>query len=698
MYLKLALRNMRKSLGDYAIYFVTLFVGVAVFYAFNSIEAQQILFDIQEDEDIFKSVSEFMGLFSYVVAFVLGFLVVYANGFIVRRRHREFGTYLTLGMSTRGVTVVMLMETLLIGLVALVLGVAAGFLLSQLLSLATAQLMGTIIEHYQFVFSMNALRSTVLCVGIIFAVVALFNVVSIGRTNIVKLLDSSANHQRIVMRNPIVSAIVFVASIAILAFAYERLAENGLIMLDDPRFAQATIGMLVGTLLLFWSASGLVIAIVSKLSAYHRGLTAFTLRQVASRINTAFVSLWAISVILFFAMTVFSTGMGIASALTGNADKLTPYDCSAPLFYAIDDSSEDQGQSALDFYHEFDGDRVAAIRKADPNWDTYVREAAQLDTYYLMGDSAELAAYTYGDMLDAAHIDTSETLRNIKDSPVSIQKLSEYNATMRMIGKPEVQIEQGQAALANTVDLASTQAKALVDQHAHVTYAGIDLEFAASTAVEESNTAMGSVGLVVIAQDEVVDQLIANGQASYAYSFLNFMFVSNDADAYDDALQHTKEACWSAYPQSWPLETVLTGKEMFAQAMFLNMVVTYLAVYIGFVFLIAVTALLAIRQLTDVSDSVARYRTLSRIGADERDIYRSLRHQVELYFLAPLVVALCHTTWSIMVMNDSLTAALGVNPTNSIMLTAVLMIVIYGGYMLITHQISKRIVKAALAR
>ena len=700
MYLKLALRNVRKSLGDYAIYFITLFAGVAVFYAFNSIEAQQILFDIQQDDDVFKSVSEFMGLFSYVVAFVLGFLVIYANGFIVRRRHREFGTYLTLGMSTRGVTLVMLIETLLIGLVALVLGIAAGFLLSQLLSFATAKLLGTIIQHYQFVFSMGALKNTVLCLGIIFAVVALFNVVIIGRTSIIKLLDNASRQQRVIMRNPIASAIVFVASIAILAFAYNRLAENGLLMLDDPKFMQATIAMLIGTLLLFWSAAGIVIAIVSKLKAYHRGLTAFTMRQVASRINTAFVSLWAISVILFFAMTVFSTGMGIADALTSNAEKLTPYDCSAPLFQSIDQTLEEEGGDALAAYQSNEGDRVAAIRLADPDWDTYVREAVQLDSYLLISKSGEGAAYTYDDLLSNSNVPMSEALASItnNETPVTMQKLSQYNATMRMIGQTGLTLGHDEVAIANTIDFAQAQADDLVSNHAHVSYGGYELTVACGTSVEESNTAMGSVGLVIIANDDIVDELAANDQALYSSSYLNFMFVTNDADANDQALSRTSQRCKDAYSESWPLEATLTQQEMLSQALFLRMLVTYLAVYIGFVFLIAVTALLAIRQLSDVSVSLPRYRTLSRIGTDEHDIQRSLRHQVELYFLAPLVVAICHTAWSINVMNGSLTAALGVNPANSIALTTVLMTIIYGGYMLITYLVSKRLVKATLAR
>ena len=96
MLLKLAVRNMRRSLRDYAIYFVTLLIAVTVFYAFNSIGSQQILFDMETSasRSVFDSTTYILGMFSVVVACVLGFLILYANQFLIRRRKREFGTYL----------------------------------------------------------------------------------------------------------------------------------------------------------------------------------------------------------------------------------------------------------------------------------------------------------------------------------------------------------------------------------------------------------------------------------------------------------------------------------------------------------------------------------------------------------------------------------------------------------------------------
>lgn len=113
MYLKLALRNIRRSVRDYAIYFITLLFGVAVFYAFNSIGSQQILFDMETSasQSVFDSTTYILGMFSVVVACVLGFLILYANQFLIRRRKREFGTYLVLGMTPGHVSRIVLYET-----------------------------------------------------------------------------------------------------------------------------------------------------------------------------------------------------------------------------------------------------------------------------------------------------------------------------------------------------------------------------------------------------------------------------------------------------------------------------------------------------------------------------------------------------------------------------------------------------------
>ncbi len=238
MYLKLALRNIRRSVRDYAVYFITLLFGVAVFYAFNSIGSQQILFDMETSasRSVFDSTTYILGMFSVVVACVLGFLILYANQFLIRRRKREFGTYLVLGMTPGHVSRIVLYETVLVGLLSLAVGLICGVLLSQGLSFFTAALFGTTMTNYQFVFSPDAFLVTLACFAAIYVVVAAFNTITVSRCKLIDLIRAGEKNERAGVRNPWVCLVGFVAAVAILAYAYEQLIENGLVMLDQPEF------------------------------------------------------------------------------------------------------------------------------------------------------------------------------------------------------------------------------------------------------------------------------------------------------------------------------------------------------------------------------------------------------------------------------------------------------------------------------
>ena len=114
MLFKLSIRNMKKSFKDYAIYFLTLVLGVAIFYMFNSIDSQQAMLEVSEStRSIIKLMISLLGYVSVFVAVVLGLLIVYANNFLINRRKKEFGIYMTLGMGKRQISKIILFETIL---------------------------------------------------------------------------------------------------------------------------------------------------------------------------------------------------------------------------------------------------------------------------------------------------------------------------------------------------------------------------------------------------------------------------------------------------------------------------------------------------------------------------------------------------------------------------------------------------------
>ena len=182
---------MKKSFKDYAIYFVTLILGVAIFYIFNSLDSQQAMEVVSSSTyDIIKLMIQMLSGMSVFISFILGFLIVYANNFLIKRRKQEFGIYLTLGMGKGQISRILLGETFLIGLVSLVIGLLLGIFGAQFMSLLVVKMFGGVMDGYQFVFSQKAFFKTIFYFTVMFAIVAVFNVVSISRCRLIKLLSA----------------------------------------------------------------------------------------------------------------------------------------------------------------------------------------------------------------------------------------------------------------------------------------------------------------------------------------------------------------------------------------------------------------------------------------------------------------------------------------------------------------------------
>ncbi len=722
MVLKVALRNIRRSLRDYAIYFITIVFGVAIFYAFNSIGSQEILFEIasEANTDIFELTSDIMGMFSIVIAFVLGFLVIYANQFLIRRRKREFGLYLALGMRSGSVSRLVLAETVIVGVASLAVGLLIGVALSQALSFVTAALFGTTLNasEYQFVFSPEAFCSTLASFVVIYVIVAIFNTAVVSKAKLVDLMAADRKNERSAVRNPWVCLVVFLISLVVIACSYWQLDINGFQQLDDVHFVAATVLMLVGTLLLFWSLAGFVIAVLTRArGVYLRGLVPFVTRQVASRINTAFASLWAVCVILFFSITTFSCGMGLVQVFAGSIEDATPYDSTlrADVFYEDVRSSVRPESPSHDYRRQlmseqdpetyalatsWDFDVLSMIRTLAPEFDSFA-EGAQLDVY-------EMAGVTYGSLAgeDVALVTDPSSDASVRTQNVCVVGLSQYNASCALVGKRPIELESGQFAIGNTMEATQEGAETLAK--AQVELDILDQTYAAQREVlhdQMETNAMLSTALMLIVPDEAIDALKDAGAIPFT-TYVNVVYkdgVENGDAALSAALSKVASPKQSGVDQyygfhrtAWPLSSRVDRTEMIEQAGGLRMLITYLAVYIGFVFLMATSMVLAIQQLSNVADSTGRYRTLFDLGCDLPMIDRALFVQVAVYFLAPLLIAVCHAACAISVISGSLFDLLGISVSGPIGLTVLLVAVVYGAYFLVTFLASRAIVRSAV--
>lgn len=740
MLMKLALRNVRRSMRDYAVYFVTLTLGVAVFYAFNAIEDSRVLFEAQEGAanvflasgaSIFDILAQVMTYFSVVVAVVLGFLVLYANRFVVRARKKEFGTYLLLGMSPRQVSSVVLMETLIVGVIALLAGLGLGFLISQAIAFATAGLIGVAISDYHLLFSARSAELTLGCFALIFVVVALFNAVQISRCKLATLLSANSRNERMPVRNPIVCLIVFVLSCLILAKAYAELNLDGLVYFGE-HFRIATALMLIGTLSLFWSASGFFILLVQRLrGVYFKGLAMFTMRQISAKVNTAFVSLWAVTVLLFFSIVVFSTGFSLATVFSDQLEENTQFDASirASLMSldisdmeavpaeqyggeeekaAAIEETETQRNEISRLWQSSDGSTAAYLKSLIPDWDERVTGSAQVDTWLANDLTNKQLADACGFTLAQIGSDDNSSMA---DEGVQYVSLSQFNAARQLAGEKPIELAADEYLLVdNTIDKSTDYAKALGQKGRTITVDGHELT-ASGQVVSQSLqvSSMGCLIAVLVVPDELAADRFAAGDLPYL-SELNVNLASDSQEQamkdlmaeYGKAVPPSDELAemgWTYDSGAWPVSYYDTSESVIADSMGLKLLLVYLALYIGFVFLMTTAAVLSVQQLSEVADSIPRYRLLAQLGCDRAMVLRSLRTQIGIYFVAPLLVAGCHSACTISVLYENLLSLWGASAvTGTLTIGIALVVAVYAIYLVSTYLVARSAVTSGAGK
>ena len=677
MLVKVALRNIRRSVKDYAIYFVTLLMAVTLFYAFNSISEQHVMTEINESShmDVSTFVNEMVSLFSYIIAFVLAFLVIYANSLLIRRRKREFGMYFMLGMKPIQVSRIIVYETVLVGVISLALGLGLGIVVSQLLSFATAAIFGIAMPDYQFSFSMDAFIMTLVCFCVIFLVVAVFNVFSIRRCKLIDLMNADSKSEKVAIRNPWLCLMLFIVSLGVLAAAYWQLQINGMTMLMDDNFKAATILMLVGTFLFFFSLAGFIIAVVTRIRGFYlKKLRPFTTRQVASEVNTSFVSMGVVSVLLFLAITTFATGMGLVQMFVGDVEEANPYDASVAVRPVENNPmlSKAEAQNVVNIPIE---DVESYLQTHIKGWDQLVSESGEIVIY-------SLPSLTYNDILDSTGV-TIESATAV-NSKVDVIGISDFNRALELQNKPEIDLDDGHYLVTNNVDVTEELAKAMVNQ-------GYLLDTGSETLIPETevvdvqpnNMSMLSNALFLVVPDSVVDKLDPSTGISSSFINLKYRDGSNAEEVLPQLIEEANVA---------QINSTYTRAQMIGQMQGMKLAITYLTLYIGLVMLLAVAAVLAIQLISLTIDSLKRYRTLSRLGCDTRMLSRSLFAQITIYFLLPLLVGVCHSGWTISILSKTLFDAFHVDLLPTILMSAGLVVVIYGGYLLITYFVSRSMV------
>ena len=731
MLCKLAWGNVRRAGRDYLVYLLTLTLGVTVFYAFNTISMQVDIAGIDE-EGLAQVMGSMLGDLTYFLAGVMAFLMVYANNFIMKRRKKEFGLYQVLGMGRGRVATIMALETVIVSVVAFVAGIVLGVGLSQLMTFFTASLFKTQIANFHFFFSMHAFNLTLVCMLVMFVLTLLLNLRAVRRTKLIELTGAERRNESIKTRNPWIAIAIFVVGAVLVGVAYYRLLRDGFpLTATDSKLQEAmnqfgitTAMVTVGTFALFWGLSGMLIKLLQSLrGVYWRGLNMFTVRQLAAKVNTVCFSMGVIAMLLFLAITSVACGMSIANVMNENLERYNPVDVSQTYVYYTPDT--------LDYYKGYKGyvnpseaDRMVLAdttvdlypawhgkgKSADNNDETGKKvdiadvagEHVQIDSYlsYPFGGSnpsvtpSEMCK-TMGEKLPKAFGGSNADTMGLFVTPAS-----QYNKLRQMMGEEPVSIGRDQYLLTCDMggELVELYTKYMAGGHA-LTLGGHTLKPATDKSDEDTaaiaNSAMGSNPGTVVVADELLSQL---NLQPYSSSLLVNYKQGMDTTEADESIKYTlldNLLVDGKEPGVWG--TFITRSEMYTQAAQMNGLISYLAIYIGFVLVVACAAILSIQQLSNVADGSRSYRVLAQIGCDDRQIRHSVMAQQAVFFLFPLAVGLAHSFVALKVIIELVSIFGNMSIGGTVGLTCAIFLAAYGGYFLVTYLMSAGMVQAAIA-
>lgn len=721
MLFKLSFRNITRSVKDYAIYFFTLVLGVTLFYVFNSVGSQAAVLELNNAKKlIVELLSKILSGMSILVVVILGALIIYASRFLIKRRNKEFAIYLTLGMSKRKISRLLFFETLMIGIISLAVGLLVGIGASQLISILIGRLFEADMSKFQFVFSEKAFFDTILYFGLIYIVVIVFNTIIVGRLKIIDLLHGSKKSEKAFLKNPLLRAIVFVLSSFGLSYAYWWVTNDKVSMMDriNNLLWPVAIGVIT-TFLLFWSFSGLIMEVLTRSKRfYYRGLNSFIFRQVSSKINTAVVSMSLISLLLFLTISILSLCFSINESMKKELAYNTPVDAFIELtdYQAIfGPNGPGYGPSVDSGNQDFDAQLKESQKYMQKSIYQKLVEKDE-DIAKSIKEHLEINVYanhtlTFKQALQAEYL-TGLVGEFMSKTAVPILRVSDYNKIAKLYHREEISLGDNQyQILADYKPMSDSIDKSLASGF-QINYRGQTLSPASKKHVEGFVTSSGmksNTGILIVPDKIASGQTIGSRVLLLNYNtsaehtaqqidndlrrIYDLGNLSIEVHTTDEALQKTKEKSKAEEQRPSGVSfSYMTKILIYTSSIGLQAIATFVGFYLGIIFLISSAAILALKQLSESSDNIEKYAALRRLGASNKMLNHALFIQIAIFFVFPLLVGILHSVFGIKFASSIIEVFGSGGLLASIPITASMLILIYGGYFLLTYLSSKRII------
>lgn len=689
MLFKLSIKNIKKSIKDYAIYFFTLILGVSIFYVFNALDSQTAMINVSSStREIIKLMMNVLSAVSVFVSFILGFLIIYASRFLIKRRNKEFGVYLTLGMNKRKISMILFLETLFIGVCSLIVGLVIGAILSQLMSVIVVNMFEADLTKFAFTFSSSACIKTIIYFSIMYFIVMIFNTLSVSKCKLIDLLHGNKKNEKLKIKNPLLCIIIFLISVLVLVKAYYMVTAGFLDLNEATDILIPIILGFISTFFIFWSLSGLILRIASFLkNFYYKGLNSFTIREFSSKINTTVFSTTIICLMLFITICLLSSCLTMKNSMNRNIKKLAPADIMFTNNRNMD--AFDRREMYIDYgYNESQInnshlDVITKLEKFDFNIKQYLKDYINLDIYATKDLTLN---QTLGSNLNSIR---TEFPYLKYDAMEKIIKVSDYNKVAQLYGKNEFSLNDDEyIVVADFKSMIDIRNRALKSKES-INIFGHNLKPKYDSCQDgflEMSSQHINTGLILIPDNVALE--------NYLYQdILIGNYNIDDKKEIEILEKNINDLVHNPLKNTYLLPDVSTKLSIKETSNSLTVMVTFIGLYLGVIFLISSAAILGLKELSESSDNKERYNMLRKIGADEKLLNKALFRQIGIFFMLPLLLAIIHSIFGIKFALKILEVFGTEELLPSIIVTVIFIIIIYGGYFLITYYSSKNIIK-----
>ena len=693
MLFKLSFNNMKKSIKDYSIYFLTLVLGVAIFYMFNSIDSQQAMLQVsQSQREIIKMMISMLGFVSVFVAVILGLLIVYANNFLINRRKKEFGIYMTLGMGRRQISKIILMETIFVGIISLVIGLIVGVFASQFMSILVAKMFEADMSEFQFVFSQDACIKTCIYFAVMYVAVMIFNTFTVSKYKLINLLNASKKNEKVKIKNPFLCIVVFIAAASLLGYAYWKVTGDVHSLDTADKLLPPILMGIVGTVLVFWSLSGFIIQVVQKMkNTYLKDTNMFVLRQINNKINTMVASMSVICLMLFMTISILSSSLALRNTMQRELVEMTPVDLNLYKTANLPESYMKYGKEVITTKEQREDSKIPVTETLKNNG---------LDMSVLR-DIVEIPIYAtndltwkefFGDKYEEIKAEFPSLNYNTVEMMV---KISDYNKIAKLYGIEQYELNTNEyIMICNFDSMENIINRVLVDGNNTLSIAGKEYQTKYNECKDgfiQMSTSHTNTGIILVPDNCPLTEKIKEEYFLAA----NYNTTTDEEKEEIEKIFTSEDSGFIQNLNEKGLEIDgMTKISIIESSVGIATIVTFIAIYLGVIFLIASSAILALKQLTDSSDNKQRYTILRKIGCDEKMINKSLFRQIAIFFGVPLILAIIHSVFGIQFAIELMSGlASKEDLLPSAVVTVIIIGVIYGAYFLATYFGSKNIIK-----